>query len=158
MSAPESDLEAFATLLTELQVPDALQEVVFDTGVTAISDFAYAYNSTAELSDFIAKQQQSLWDTLQVTDPEHCTPVARLRRALDKCKALTKMADSSSSTASIASGPTATNAWAEHAPPRLDEAAVQRMSELFLNSECRNELSNKSWRHAPPGRSALRLS
>ena len=68
-----------------------------------------------------------------MTDPEHCTPVARLRRALDKCKALTKHADSSSSTAASPSGPTATNVWAEHAPPRLDEAAVQRMSELFVN-------------------------
>ena len=84
--------------------------------------------------DFIAKQPQSLWDTLQISDPEHCAPVARLCRALDKCKALTKALDSASSSASGTSPQAAaTNVWAEHAPPRLDEAAVQRMAEVFLN-------------------------
>ena len=134
MTSQEPEQEAFVALLTELQVPDALQGAILDTRVTTTSDFAYAYNNTEDLGDFIAKQPQSLWDTLQISDPEHCTPVARLRRALDKCKAVTKAWDSASSAASGTSAQAAaTNVWAEHAPPRLDEAAVQRMAEVFLN-------------------------
>ena len=86
----------FASLLEELQVPEPLREAILATGMQTTADFAYAYNSTADLSDFVAKQSQALWDALGVTDPEHCTPVARLCRALDKCKSLTQALDKSS--------------------------------------------------------------
>ena len=119
----------FASLLGELQVPEPLREAILATGIQTTADFAYAYNSTADPSDFVAKQSQALWDALGVTDREHCTPVARLRRALDKCKSLTQALDKSSSSPSTGSATqgTALNAWAEHAPPRLDSDAVQRM-------------------------------
>ena len=85
-----------------------------------------------DLSTFIAKQSQSLWDDLQVTDPEHCPAVARLRRALDLSKAVARAKDSHPSAApASAATPPATNVWAEHAPPRLDADAVQRMQSTF---------------------------
>ena len=130
--------EAFFNLLTELGVPSELQTALSDSSISSIADFAYSYISTADLTTFIQAQPQSLWNTLGVVDPEHCPATARLRRALDKCKALTKATDG----ASIASSPSgagltqspAPNVWAEHAPPRLDNEAVQRMVEQFRNA------------------------
>ena len=109
-----------------------MQTALQQTGLASISDFAYAYTSSEDLSTFIAKQSQSLWDDLQVTDPEHCPAVARLRRALDLSKAVTRAKDSHPSTAPpSAATPPATNVWAEHAPPHLDADAVQRMQSTF---------------------------
>ncbi|CAE7381066.1 unnamed protein product [Symbiodinium pilosum] len=71
-------------------VPETLQTALQQTGLASISDFAYAYTSSEDLSTFIAKQSQSLWDDLQVTDPERCPAVACLRRALDLSKAVTR--------------------------------------------------------------------
>ena len=119
--------------LRELQVPDALQDQLTASGVFTIADFAYAYNTTADLSSFVAKQPEELWQSLEVSDPEHCMPVARLRRALDRCKAITAQSDNSGSP-SNASGPQqgiAANVWAEHAPPRLDDEAVQCLVTTF---------------------------
>ena len=61
------------------------------------------------------------------------------------CKAITRSRDSNPSTAPPSSSATlATNVWAEHAPPRLDSEAVQRMPATFkanhpgehLDSDC----------------------
>ena len=79
-----------------------------------------------------SKARQTLWDDLQVTDPEHCPAVARLRRALGLSKTVTRAKDHHPSTAPpSAATPAATNVWAEHAPPRLDADAVQRMQSTF---------------------------
>ena len=123
----EDDDHTFASLLEELQVPEPLREAILATGIQTTADFVYTKNSAADLSNFVAKQSQALWGALGVTDPEHCAPIARLRRALDNCKSLTQALDRSSP----ASGPKALNAWAEHAPPRLDSDAVQRMVDTF---------------------------
>ena len=73
--------EGLTQLLSHAQAQETLQTALQQTGLSSISDFAYAYTSSEDLSTFIAKQSQSLWDDLQVTDPEHCPAVARLRRA-----------------------------------------------------------------------------
>ena len=121
--------EGFFNLLTELVVPSELQTALSDSSISSIADFAYSYKSTADLTTFIQSQPQSLWNTLGVVDPEHCPATARLRRALDKCKALTK----ATHTPHLTQSP-APNVWAEHAPPRLDNEAVQRMVEQFRNA------------------------
>ena len=98
------------------------------------SHFAYAYNTTANLSSFVTKQSDDLWQALQVTDPEHCTPVARLRRALDQCKALTSRADASSAAAStVASAPRHCHQRLGRARTayRLDDKAVQKLVSTF---------------------------
>ena len=124
--------EGLTQLLSHVQVPDSLQSALQQTGLASISDFAYAYTSSEDLSTFIAKQSQTLWDDLQVTDPEHCPAVARLRRALDLSKTVTRARDHHPSTAPPSTAtPAATNVWAEHAPPRLDADAVQRMQSTF---------------------------
>ena len=109
-----------------------------DSSISSIAEFAYSYISAADLTTFIQAQPQSLWNALGVVDPEHCPATARLRGALDKCKALTKAADGASITASssginLTQSP-APNVWAEHAPPRLDNEAVQLMVEQFRNA------------------------
>ena len=125
--------EGLTQLLSHVQVPEQLQTALQQTGLSSVSDFAYAYTSSEDLATFIAKQSQSLWDELQVMDPEHCPAVARLRRALDMSKAITRAKDSNPSTAPPSTSATpAANVWAEHAPPRLDSDAVQqRMQSTF---------------------------
>ncbi|CAE7290205.1 unnamed protein product, partial [Symbiodinium pilosum] len=111
-----------------------LSSALKDTGLSSISDFAYAYLDQTDLSDFISKQSPSLWEQLQVSDPEHCPAVARLRRALDMSQSITRAQDACPpSTAPAPSNSTAiaTNVWAEHAPPRLDTEAVQRLQASF---------------------------
>ena len=119
-----------------------------DAGVVSIADFAYSYISAADLSSFIQNQPTQLWTNLGVTDPEHCPATARLRRALDKCKALTRAADtaapgSASGSMRLLQRP-APNVWAEHAPPRLENEAVQRMVEQFRNAYTSEHLDSDS--------------
>ena len=124
--------EGLTQLLSHVQVPDSLQSALQLTGLASISDLAYAYTSSEDCFTFIAKQSQTLWDDLQVTDPEHCPAVARLRRALDLSKTVTRAKDHHPSTAPPSTAtPPATNVWAERAPPRLDADAVQRMQSTF---------------------------
>ena len=134
---PSTDVESREGLLStlqSLQVPVPLQDALTNEGITSIVDFAYAYSDILDLNSFVNKQPQALWDSLQVTDPEHSPAVARLRRALDKCKSLACNSDASALPAPHAppaSTAPASNVWAEHAPPRLDSEAVQRMQATF---------------------------
>ena len=148
MSSDAGDADAFFSLLTEVGVPQELQTALSDAGMVSIADFAYSYISTADLSSFIQNQPTQLWTNHGVTDPEHCLATARLRRALDKCKALTKAADiaapgQGSSSLGLLRSP-APNVWAEHAPPRLDNEAVQRMVEQFRNAYTSEHLDSDS--------------
>ena len=147
MSSDAGDADAFFSLLTEVGVPQELQTALSDGGVVSIADFAYSYISTADLSSFIRNQPAQLWANLGVTDPEHCPATARLRRALDKCKALTRAADtaapgSASGSTGLLQSP-APNVWAEHAPPRLDNEAVQ-LVEQFRNAYTSEHLNSDS--------------
>ena len=83
--ADDAESEAFCKLLSSLHVPQALQQSLLELGIASVADFAYAYNSTADLSHFIAQLPDQLWRDLGVQDPEHCPATARLCRALDKC-------------------------------------------------------------------------
>ena len=97
--ADDAESEAFCKLLSSLRVPQALQHSLSELGIANIADYAYAYNSTADLSHFVAQLPDQLWQDLGVEDPEHCPATAKLRRALDKCKAMTQAADGIASTA-----------------------------------------------------------
>ena len=79
--AEDAESEAFCKLLSDLHVPQALQQSLTDAGIASIADYAYAYNSTADLSHFIANQPEQLWQDLGLQDPEHCPAAASLRRA-----------------------------------------------------------------------------
>ncbi|CAE7296631.1 unnamed protein product, partial [Symbiodinium pilosum] len=124
MDAP-SDLdtrEGLISLMQTLQVPAPLQDALINSGIACIADFAYAYSDASDLNSFIAKQPDALWEGMQITDPEHSPAVAR--RALDRpARPLHRHPQ--------ASTPAASNVWAEHAPPRLDSEAVQRMQASF---------------------------
>ena len=132
--------EGLSALLTHVQVPEPLQKALKDTGLCSISDFAYAYIDPTDLSDFVSKQSQSLWEQLQVADPEHSPAVARLRRALDMSQNITRAQDARAAPAAQAAQAAtpvmtpATNVWAEPAPPRLDAEAVQRMQASFKSN------------------------
>ena len=125
--------EGLQSLQGRVQVPEQLQQALLDTGVASISDFAYAYIDAQDLSGCVSKLPSSLWEQLRITDPDHSPAVARLCRALDMRKQATKHSDG----ASWASGPStpdsalASDVWAEHAPPRLDAEAAQRMQSTF---------------------------
>ena len=122
--------EGLVSLMQSLQVPVPLQDALLNSGIARIADFADA----SDLNSFIAKQPDALWEGMQVSDPEHSPAVARLRRTLDKCKAQASTHEASPALApalSQASMPAASNVWAEHAPPRLDSEAVQRMQASF---------------------------
>ena len=147
--ADDAESEAFCKLLSSLHVPQALQQSLLELGIASIADFAYACNSTADLSHFIAQLPDQLWQDLGVQDPEHCPATARLRRALDKCKAMTQAADGVASTAaSPSAGPsqvTAPNVWAEHAPPRLDQEAVNKLIAKFRINYPSEHLDSDTW-------------
>ena len=150
--------EGLTQLLSHVQVPETLQTALQQTGLSSISDFAYAYTSSEDLSTFIAKQSQSLWDDLQVTDPVHCPAVARLRRALDLSKAATRAKDSHPSAAPASTAtPPATNAWAEHAPPRLDADAVQRMAKHIQGRLSRGTPGQRLHAKHPPAKHSAPL-
>ncbi|CAE7450655.1 unnamed protein product [Symbiodinium pilosum] len=122
MDAP-SDLdtrEGLISLMQTLQVPVPLQDALINSGIACIADFAYAYSDASDLNSFIAKQPDALWEGMQISDPEHSQN--------------TRQVQGSRQHAGGQPGPrtpAASNVWAEHAPPRLDSEAVQRMQASF---------------------------
>ncbi|OLP89621.1 hypothetical protein AK812_SmicGene28887 [Symbiodinium microadriaticum] len=98
-------------------------------------DFAFASATAQELDVFCSEEYVELWDTLGVSDPAHSPAMARLRRALHKAKHLTEAADSTPSASSSTPTPSTAqlqpNAWAEHAPPRLDSASIAQLVKDF---------------------------
>ena len=141
--------DGLISLLTSMQVPQALQQVLTSTQASQalqtshthiktarIADFAYAYQDGEDLNSFVGKQTQEFWEGMQVADPEHSPAVARLRRALDRCKhyACSPTSQQSPSPNAPALNAPASNVWAEHAPPRLDAEAVQRMQTAFRSN------------------------
>ena len=67
--ADEDPAEALRGLLSELQVPELLQTALVETGIASIGDFAFAYVNIADLSAFLQAQPQSVWDSLQISNP-----------------------------------------------------------------------------------------
>ena len=133
MPAWESPL-ALKQLLASLQVPDALISALHASGIDTVPDFAFAYATAQELDVFCSEDHAEMWDTLGVSDPAHSPAMARLRRALHKAKHLTEAADTalpSSSNAVPSTAQPQPNAWAEHAPPRLDSANIAQLVKDF---------------------------
>ena len=128
-SSLESPL-ALKQLLSSLQVPEELITALQRAGIDTVPDFAFAYATAQELDVFCSEEHTELWDTMGVSDPVHSPAMARLRRALHKAKHLTEAADSAPSASSSNAPSTAQlqpNAWAEHAPPRLDSASIAQL-------------------------------
>ena len=117
--------EALSDLLASMQVPAELCRALESTGIESVPDFDFAYNSTADLEKFLSDKYDELWRGLGITDPAHSPAMARLRRALKRAQNLTELADSPGLTGSSAqAAPASLNAWAEHAPPRLDASSI----------------------------------
>ncbi|CAE7232628.1 unnamed protein product [Symbiodinium sp. CCMP2456] len=58
--------------------------------------------------------------------------MARLRRALQRAKAITEASDAAApATPAPSNAPTHLNAWAEHAPPRLDSTSIAQLVKDF---------------------------
>ena len=125
---------ALKQLLASLQVPDALVTALQSSGIDTVPDFAFAYATTQDLDVFCSDEHAELWETLGVSDPQHSPAMARLRRALHKAKHLTEASDSAPASSASAAPSTAQlqpNAWAEHAPPRLDSASIAQLVKDF---------------------------
>ena len=124
--------DALSDLLASMQVPPDLCRALESTGIESVPDFAFAYNSTADLDVFLSDKYDELWLGLGITDPAHSPAMARLRRALKRAQNLTELADSpAAASPSAPSAPASLNAWAEHAPPRLDAANIAQLVKDF---------------------------
>eukprot|EP00439_Symbiodinium_sp_Y106_P000945 s7526_g1.t1 len=115
-----------------MQVPPDLCRALESTGIESVPDLAFAYNSTADLDVFLSDKYDELWLGLGITDPAHSPAMARLRRALKRAQNLTELADSpATASPSAPSAPASLNAWAEHAPPRLDASSIAQLVKDF---------------------------
>ena len=124
--------DALSDLLASMQVPPDLCRALESTGIESVPDFAFAYNSTADLDVFLSDKYDELWLGLGITDPAHSPAMARLRRALKRAQNLTELADSlATASPSAPSAPASLNAWAEHAPPRLDASNIAQLVKDF---------------------------
>ena len=133
--------EGLQRILRELCVPPAMHQALRAQGICCIADFAYAYNSTADLDNFATSKDDEFWAALQVTEqPLHSMPMARLRRALVQAqirvkayeaeKLRTEEPASQSSAPSSSTAPPA-DSWVEHAPRRLDNDTVAKLTAEF---------------------------
>ena len=86
---------------------------------------------------FCGDDFSSLWFELDVSTPRISSAMGRLRKALLQAKLSSAQAPPSASppppTPSPANSSLA-NSWVEHAPPRLDQATVQRMVQAFKDA------------------------
>ena len=126
--------QALKQLLASLQVPEALITALLLAGIETVPDFAFAYATAQELDIFCSEEHAELWENMGVSDPQHSPAMARLRRALHKAKHLTEASDSAPSSSASPAPSTAQfqpNAWAEHAPPRLDTASIAQLVKDF---------------------------
>ena len=129
-TAPQPDVQALKAILNSCNVPDPLCQALLSTGVESITDFAFAYNTQADLDSFC--RVDSLWAELDITEPQHSPAMARLRMALHRCKSIAMQEAPAPS--ALAQAPTAQspqNVWAEHAPPRLSTEVVNQLVQTF---------------------------
>ena len=147
--AMAKDVESLAglqQLFQELQIPEIPEcfvEALQTSNIASIADFAYAYPSAADLSVFAQARSEDFWQALQVADPEHSMPMARMRRALTRAQALAKVQDELPAYAQQAppvpypaegQQSVRANVWAEHAPPRLDASTVTQLQASFRSN------------------------
>ena len=125
-------VEALQGLFDSMQVPAPLSNAVQTLGILSIPDFAFAYSSISELDVLCSAEHQQVWDDMEVSDPLHSPAMARLRRSLQRAKAITEASDAAAPPApSSGTSPTQLNAWAEHAPPRLDSNSIAQLVKDF---------------------------
>ena len=133
--------EGLVSLMQTLQVPVPLQDALLNSGIACVADFAYAYADASDLNSFIAKQPEALWESMQVSDPEHSPAVARLRRTLDKCKA-------QASTLETSSAPAPALPQDRERTPAGRTSVANKVQETAGRSACWNEPRFVSWSHA----------
>ncbi|CAE7263760.1 unnamed protein product, partial [Symbiodinium sp. CCMP2456] len=92
VSAVDS-VEALQGLFDSMQVPAPLSNAVQTLGILSIPDFAFAYSSISELDVPCSAEHQQVWDDMEVSDPLHSPAMARLRRSLQRAKAITEASD-----------------------------------------------------------------
>ena len=128
--------EGLQHILRELCVPAAMHQALRAQGICCIADFAYAYNSTADLDSFATSKDEEFWTALQVTEPLHSMPMARLRRALVQAQIRVKAYEmemqrteepATQSFAPSSSTAPPADSWVEHAPQRLDNDTVAKL-------------------------------
>ena len=143
MAKDVESLAGLQQLFQELQIPDCFVEALQASSIASVADFAYAYPSTADLSVFAQARSEDFWQALQVADPEHSMPMARMRRALTRAQALAKVHDELPAYAQQAlpvpfpaegQQSVHANVWAEHAPPRLDASTVAQLQASFRSN------------------------
>ena len=64
--------DALSDLLASMQVPPDLCRALESTGIESVPDFAFAYNSTADLDVFLSDKYDELW-----LGPRHHRPSAQ---------------------------------------------------------------------------------
>ncbi|CAE7709675.1 unnamed protein product, partial [Symbiodinium necroappetens] len=142
--------EGLQRILRELCVPPAMHQALRAQGICCIADFAYAYNSAADLDNFATSKDEEFWTALQVTEqPLHSMPMARLRRALVQAQIRVKAyeaerhrAEEPAPQSSAPSSSTAppTDSWVEHAPTAqlistalFDDTPTLSIAEVNIN-------------------------
>ena len=125
--------EGFVSLMQSFQVPGPLQEVLLNSGIACIADFAYATRTRptsipSSPSSQTPSGKACKYRTQSIRQQPHAFA------GLLMCTAQTSVPEVGPAPAPAlpqASAPVASNAWAEHAPPRLYLEAVQRMQASF---------------------------
>ena len=131
-------VQSFEQLCTDMGIPQRLLEALRASGYRTIADLAFSLPEQHYLDAWLTAQPQELWDELQVQDTAWSPVIGRLRRTLARCQTITSgtgpaisSQDSAPATSATRNAHIAENVWAEHAPPRLTNSAVQTMKDTF---------------------------
>ncbi|CAE7249514.1 unnamed protein product [Symbiodinium sp. CCMP2456] len=107
-------------------------------GYKTIADFGYSLPALDCLPQLLDAIPGDVWESLEAPTPAISPATGRLRRLLERChqciashKPVPAPPSSASDSAPPAPPQPALNTWAEHAPPRLSNTAVQSMRDTF---------------------------
>ena len=134
---PELDSpEAFLELARKVSLAPELLDALGPLGYRTIADFGYSLPTLDTLNGLLETIPQEVWDSLHAPRPALHPATGRLRRLLERCHQAITMHSPTASHAQKPPEPAAPaqpalNTWAEHAPPRLSNAAVQSMRDTF---------------------------
>ena len=126
---------SFVELATSLGLPAELLAALEPLGYKTIAEFGYSIPTLDALPALLQAIPEDTWSALDAPVPAISPATGRLRRLLERCHAC--ILDSkpppptSAAPPAGAPPPAALNSWAEHAPPRLSNAAVASMPETF---------------------------
>ena len=134
---PELDSpEAFLELARKVSLAPELLDALGPLGYRTIADFGYSLPTLDTLNGLLEIIPQEVWDSLHAPQPALHPATGRLRRLLERCHQAITMHSPTALHAQKPPEPAAPaqpalNTWAEHAPPRLSNAAVQSMRDTF---------------------------